>query len=124
VELYRQLKGPSGLLVGPGRRRVPGLESVGRRLNISPGKYATVFRVEVYVILACAYEIQTKARPEKYVSICADSQAGLKALRAAKTTSKLVRHCQKALNDISAGHVVGLYWVPGHAGVRRHIVGL
>jgi len=22
------------------------------------------------------------------------------------------------LNDISARHVVGLYWVPGHAGVR------
>jgi len=22
------------------------------------------------------------------------------------------------LNDISTGHTVGLYWVPGHAGVR------
>jgi len=26
--------------------------------------------------------------------------------------------CQKALNDISTRHAVGLYWVPGHAGVR------
>jgi len=25
---------------------------------------------------------------------------------------------QKALNDISAWHAVGLYWVPGHAEVR------
>jgi len=37
------------------------------------------------------------------VSICSDSQAALKAL--------------KALNDISTWHAVGLQWVPGHAGV-------
>jgi hypothetical protein len=42
----------------------------------------------------------------------------LKALGAVKTTSPLVRQCQEALNDISARHVVGLYWVPGHAGLR------
>ena len=49
--------------------------------------------------------------------ICSDSQAALKALQAAKT-SPLVQQCQQALNDISTRHVVGLYWVPGHAGVR------
>jgi hypothetical protein len=32
--------------------------------------------------------------------------------------SPLLRQCQKALNDISTRHTVGLYWVPGHAGVR------
>jgi ribonuclease HI len=52
------------------------------------------------------------------VGICSDSQAALKALRAVRTTSLLVYQCQKALNDISALHAVGLYWVPGHAGVR------
>ena len=56
--------------------------------------------------------------PEKYVSICSDSQAALKALQAAKTTSPLVRQCQQELNDISARHAVRLYWVPGHTGVR------
>jgi len=56
-------------------------------------------------------------RPEKYVSICSDSQAALKAPQAAKTTSPLVQKCQKALNDISTEHTVGLYWIPGHAGV-------
>jgi hypothetical protein len=56
-------------------------------------------------------------RAEKYVSICSDSQAALKALQAAKT-SPLVPQCQQALNDISARHAVRLYWVPGHAGVR------
>jgi hypothetical protein len=25
--------------------------------------------------------------------------------------------CQKALNDISTWHAMGLYWVPGHAGI-------
>jgi hypothetical protein len=32
--------------------------------------------------------------------------------------SPLVQQCQKALNDISTWYVVGLYWVPGHAGIR------
>ena len=82
------------------------------------GKHATVFQAEVYVILACAHEIEAQDWPEKYVSICSDSQAALKALQAAKTTAPLVRQCQQALNDISARHAVRLYWVPGHAGVR------
>jgi hypothetical protein len=47
-----------------------------------------------------------------------DSQAALKALQAIRTTSPLVQQCQKALNDISTQHAVGLYWVPGHAGVQ------
>ena len=42
----------------------------------------------------------------------------LKALKAIRTTSPLIQQCQKALNDISTKHVVGLYWVPEHAGVR------
>jgi len=31
--------------------------------------------------------------------------------------SPLVHQCQKAMNDISIQHAVGLYWVPGHAGI-------
>jgi ribonuclease HI len=77
-----------------------------------------VFQAEVYAILACVHETETQDWPEKYVSICSDSQAALKALQAAKTTSPLVRQCQQALNDISTRRAVGLYWVPGHAGVR------
>jgi len=60
------------------------------------------FQTEVYVILACIKETETQDRPEKYVSICSDSQAALKALQAAKTTSPLLRQCQQELNDISA----------------------
>jgi hypothetical protein len=49
-------------------------QSVGRRLSISVGKCATIFQTEVYAILACVYEIQMKGTPEKYVSICSDSE--------------------------------------------------
>jgi len=58
-------------------------QSVGRRLSISLGRYATVFQVAIYAISACAYEIQLYSRPENYMSICSDSQAALKALQAA-----------------------------------------
>jgi tRNA 2-selenouridine synthase SelU len=68
--------------------------------------------------LACVYEIQTNVRPEKYVSICSDSQAALKVLQAAETKSPLVRQCQNALNYVSTRHTVGLHCVPGRAGVR------
>jgi hypothetical protein len=41
--------------------------SVGRRLSISLGKYATIFQPEIYAVLACAYEVQMNGSPEKYV---------------------------------------------------------
>ena len=93
-------------------------QSLGRRLSILLRNHAAVFQAEVYAIVACVYEIGTQGRPEKYVSICCDSQVALKAFHAVKTTSPLVQQCQKALNDISPWHTVGLYWVPGHARVR------
>jgi hypothetical protein len=62
-------------------------QSVKRRLCFSMGRYATVFQAEIYAILACVYEIQSLDRSEKYVSICPDSQAGLKSLQATRTTS-------------------------------------
>ena len=94
------------------------VQSVGRRLSFSLDRYATVSQAEICAILACAYEIQSQNRPEKYVSICSDGLAALKALNAFRTTSPLVRQCQKTLNDITIRHAVGLFWVPGHAGIR------
>ena len=52
------------------------------------------------------------------MNICSDSQGALKVLQAARTMSPLVQQHQKTLNDIFTRHTVGLYWVPGHAGVR------
>ena len=74
---------------------------MGRRLSISLENYDTVFQAEIYAILACTYEIQLYGRPEKYMSICSDSQVALKVLQAARTTSPLVQQCQKTLNEIS-----------------------
>jgi hypothetical protein len=68
-------------------------QSANTKQSISLGKHAKVFQAEEYAILACVHEIETQDRPEKYVSICSDSQATLKALWAAKT-SPLVRQCQ------------------------------
>jgi hypothetical protein len=57
---------------------------------VSLGRYRAVFLAEIYVILASVDEIQTKAKSEKYVSICSDSQSGSKDPQAAKTKSPLV----------------------------------
>ena len=93
-------------------------QSVRRRLSFLLGRYTTNFQLEIYAILACAYEIQSQNRPEKYVTICSDSLAALRVLEAVRTTSPLVHQCQKVLNEISSRHAEGLFWVPGHAGVR------
>ena len=60
--------------------------SLKRRLSFSLGKYTTVFQAEIYAILASAYDLQSLNRPEKYICICSDSQAALKAHQAVKTT--------------------------------------
>ena len=93
-------------------------QSAGRMLSFSLGRYATVFQAELCAILAYTYEIQSQNRPEKYVSICSDSLPSLKAIKAFRITSRLIHQCQKVLNDTSTRHAVGLYWVPGHAGIR------
>ena len=82
-------------------------QSVNRKLSIPLGKHATVFQAKVYGILDCTEETATQDHPEKYVNICSVSQAALKALQAAKTTSPLVQQCQQALDDISAQHAGG-----------------
>jgi len=89
-------------------------QSVGRRLSFPLGRYATVFQAEIYA--GCVHEIQTQNRSEKYVSICSDSQVALKTLQDVRT-SPLVLQCQRVLNDTSTRYEVGLFWIPGHAGV-------
>jgi hypothetical protein len=93
-------------------------QSISRRPRLPLGQYATVFQAKVFAILACAHDIAAHGLPGKHVSIHSDSQAALKALRAIRTTSPLFHQCQEVLNDISTWHAVGLYWVPGHAGVQ------
>jgi hypothetical protein len=79
-----EVKGPVCFTDGSKMREGTGAgvyrQSVRRRLSFSVGRYTTVFQVKIHAILACVYEIQLQNRPEKYVSICSDSQAALKAL--------------------------------------------
>jgi ribonuclease HI len=91
---------------------------MGRRLSFSPRKYTTVFQAERFAILYCVHYIKTHEIPEKHISICSDSLADLKVLEDVRTTSPLVRQCQEALNNISVRHAVGLFWVPGHVGLK------
>jgi hypothetical protein len=93
---------------------------VGKRLSISLGRYATDFQAETYAFLVCAHEIQLHGRSQKYESMYSDSQSVLNALQATRTTFALVQPCQKASNNIFTRHAVGLYCVPGYAGVREN----
>ena len=101
-------------------------QSLGRRLSISLGMYATIFQAEVYAILVCVYEIQTQVRPKKSVSNCSDSHAALKALQAAKTTSPLVYlltpWCIVLLEKLTGLQLVKKF--PAFHGTRRFITAL
>ena len=71
-------------------------------------------------VVPCTQTDMTKlivTEQTRKIRICSDSQAALKALQAVRT-SPLVQQCQNTLNDVSTQHAVGLYWVPGHAGIR------
>ena len=62
------------------------------------GKYCTVFQAEVYAILTCANCLQSEQ--DASIAICSDSQAELKALQSAKTTSSLVAETKSALKRL------------------------
>jgi len=51
------------------------------------------------------------------IPICLDSQAALKALATAKTTSHLVLETMKVLTELSIHNCVRLLWVPGHSDI-------
>ena len=92
------------------------IQTSGVKLAIPLGKYATVFQAEMYAIRDCICNINSQE--ESSVAICSDSQAVLKTLRGAKTTSNLVKETILALKALSVSHSVRLLWVPGHCGVE------
>jgi len=83
-------------------------------LSISLGRYTPLFQADILAILVCVYTIQTTAKSDKYISICSER---LVDLRADKTTSPLVWHCQRAVIEICTHHPVRLIWVPGDSSV-------
>ena len=64
------------------------IESHNIKQVVPLGHYATVFQAEVYAIRICVLYLCDEVNAS--IAICSDSQAALKALSAAKTTSQLV----------------------------------
>jgi len=81
------------------------------------GKFATVFKTEIYAILQCAYENIRRAYKNKRILIFSDSQAALKALSGSKVTSGMVAECLDALSALASLNKVTLVWVPGYQGI-------
>jgi hypothetical protein len=120
--LLLQSNGPFDLQMGPrwrvGRVLYPSAFCKNKTTLLSRNVWYS-FSVwgTVYASLVCVHEIKSQGISGKHASIYSNCQAALKALQAIRMYF-LVHHCQKALNEISARHAVGLYWVCGHAGVR------
>jgi len=74
-----------------GRLGLKSFSDPSEESSVSPSADIQQFsKNQIYAILDCGYEIQMTIRPEKYINVCSDSQAALKALQAVKTTSPLV----------------------------------
>jgi hypothetical protein len=69
-----------------------------RSFSFPLGRFATVFQTKIYAILQCACENIRRAYKCKWILICSDSQAALKALSSPKVTSGLVAECLDALS--------------------------
>ena len=80
------------------------IESHNIKQVVPLGHYATVFQAEVYAIRICVSYLCDEVNVS--IAICSDSQAALKALAAAKTTSQLVLETMKALTELSIHNCV------------------
>ena len=81
------------------------------------GRYAIVFQTEVMAIMGCAQRFEDLNTEGRYISICSDSQAVLRALAVPVTHSWLVGGCKEALGRLAERNRLRLLWVPGHTGI-------
>ena len=91
------------------------IESYNIKQVIPLGRYASVFQAEVYAIHICV--LYSVDEVNASVTICSDSQAALKALAAAKTTSQLVLEIINVLTELSIHNYVRLLWVTAHSDI-------
>jgi len=91
------------------------IESYNIKQVVPLGHYATVFQAEVYAIRICISYLCDNTNAS--IAICSDSQAALKTLAAAKTTSQLFLETMKALTELSIHNCVRLLWVSGHSDI-------
>jgi ribonuclease HI len=88
-----------------------------RSFSFPLGKFATVFKTEIYAILQCACENIRRAYKHKWILHVSDSQAALRALSSLKVTLGVVAECLDALAALACLNEVTLIWVPGHCGI-------
>jgi ribonuclease HI len=86
------------------------------KINLGLGQYPTVFQAEIVAIEQCAREIIRRSYEDKTIVIYSDSQAAIRALSSCKISSKLVRDCVIALEEVGASNKLTIAWVPGHEG--------
>lgn len=77
-----------------------------------------MFQVEVYSIAVCYRMAMEIGQENTNIAICSESQASIKAIMAARTTSRLVPECQILMRQLSLHGRVKLLWVFGHVGIR------
>lgn len=91
-------------------------------LNISKSyrlpDHSSVFQAELLAILQACKELGSVSNPNQNIAIFTDSQAAIKALDSAATTSKLVGRCRDELARLVGRHKVTLHWVPGHRNIE------
>jgi hypothetical protein len=80
--------------------------------------FSSVFQIEIYAILQCAYENIRRAYRNKRILIFSYSQVALRALDGPKVKSDLVVECLNALSGVAGQNEVILAWVPGHCGIQ------
>ena len=86
-------------------------------LVISLGAFATVFKTEVFVIIAAVRESVARGYNGRTITIFTDSQAALKGLESVTVRSKLVLECLGCLDELATHNSVQLLWVLGHEGI-------
>ena len=83
------------------------------------GRLSSVFQNEVLAISACAAELTASGTTAKTIFIHSDSQAALRALNRACTSSATVLDCIRHFNLLACQtpqNMVTLRWIPGHSG--------
>jgi hypothetical protein len=81
------------------------------------GTLATVFKAEVYVMLACSNYCLRESMTGKTICICSNSRTALLALSSHTVSSRLVLQCRNSPQGLSIQNRVQLFWVPCHCGI-------
>jgi hypothetical protein len=95
-------------------------EEFDLKASCALGTFATVFKAEVYAMLACSDYCLRECMTGKTICISSDSHIALLALSSHTVSSRLVLQCRNSLQGLSVQNRVQLFWVPGHCGIIRN----